>query len=138
MEDSDEFLVDIENREGSSRYRIIVDGLEPITIKRCAMLSRYISKQLEEDLSIDEDDNYIFEVSSPGAERPLKDIRQYPKHIGRQLDIVLKDETHVEGTLKEVEGEKIKVVQKVSKKETSEHWIELGNIKQANVIISFK
>ena len=50
LEGSDEFLVDIENKPGSTKYRVLVDGLEGITIKRCAMISRYISKQIDEDL----------------------------------------------------------------------------------------
>ena len=53
LKGSDEFLVDIENRPGSSKYRVVVDGIESITIKRCAMLSRYLSKQMDEDESLD-------------------------------------------------------------------------------------
>ncbi|MFM9943658.1 MAG: ribosome maturation factor RimP [Bacteroidia bacterium] len=138
LQGSDEFLVDVENKEGSTKYRVLVDGMEPITIKRCAMISRYLSKQMEEDSSLDEDDYFTFEVSSPGADRPLKLPKQYYKHIGRQLAIETQEENKISGTLKAVEENKITVAVQVSKKETIEETIEFKNIKEANVIISFK
>jgi ribosome maturation factor RimP len=138
LEGSDEFLVDIENKPGSTKYRVLVDGLEGITIKRCAMISRYISKQIDEDLSFDEDDYFTFEVSSPGADRPLKLPKQYYKHIGRELEIETLDEQKLTGVLKIVDDEKISITTLVSKKETLDVDIEFKNIKEANVIISFK
>lgn len=137
LQGSDEFLVDVENKPGSSKYRVLVDGLEGITIKRCAMISRYLSKQMEEDSSLDEEDYFTFEVSSPGADRPLKLPKQYYKHIGRKLAIETIDEQKFEGTLKNVDEDKIDIAIVVSKKETIEKGIEFKNIKEANVIISF-
>ena len=138
LQGSEEFLVDMENKAGSSKYRVLVDGIEPITIKRCAQISRYLSKQIEEDTSIDEEDYFTFEVSSPGADRPLKLPKQYFKHIGRQLGIETLDEKKFTGTLKTVDEDKISIAIEVSKKETTNEQIEFKNIKEANVIISFK
>ncbi len=138
LQGSDEFLVDIENKPGSSKYRVVVDGIESITIKRCAMLSRYLSKQMDEDESIDEDDYFTFEVSSPGADRPLKLKKQYYKHIGRQLEVETLDGEKSTGSLISVDEDKIIIEVEVSKKETAAKDIEFKNIKEANVIISFK
>ncbi len=138
LQGSDEFLVDIENKPGSSKYRVVVDGIESITIKRCAMLSRYLSKQMDEDESIDEDDYFTFEVSSPGADRPLKLQKQYYKHIGRQLEVETLDGEKSTGSLISVDEDKIIIEVEVSKKETAAKDIEFKNIKEANVIISFK
>ncbi len=138
LQGSDEFLVDIENKPGSSKYRVVVDGIESITIKRCAMLSRYLSKQMDEDESIDEDDYFTFEVSSPGADRPLKLQKQYYKHIGRQLEVETLDGEKSTGSLISVDEDKISIEVEVSKKETAAKDIEFKNIKEANVIISFK
>jgi len=138
LESSDEFLVDIEYKPSSNKYRLYLDGLEGISIKRCAMVSRYLSKQMEEDTEIDEEDYFTFEVSSPGADRPLKLLKQYPKHIGRQLAIKTLEDIEITGTLKAVEENKIIISSQISKKETIEQTIEFGNIKQVNVIISFK
>lgn len=101
------------------------------------MISRYLSKQMEEDSSLDEEDYFTFEVSSPGADRPLKLPKQYYKHIGRKLAIETIDEQKFEGTLKNVDEDKIDIAIVVSKKETIEKGIEFKNIKEANVIISF-
>ena len=92
LEGSEQFLVDVENKPGSNKYTVLVDGIEAISIKRCGMISRQLSKRMDEDTDIDEDYNFIFEVSSPGADRSLKIVKQYPKHIGRELDIVTTDE----------------------------------------------
>ena len=124
LQGSDEFLVDIENKPGSSKYRVVVDGIESITIKRCAMLSRYLSKQMDEDESIDEDDYFTFEVSSPGADRPL--------------EVETLDGEKSTGSLISVDEDKISIEVEVSKKETAAKDIEFKNIKEANVIISFK
>ena len=138
LKGSDGFLVDIENRPGSNKYRVVVDGIESITIKRCAMLSRYLSKQMDEDESLDEDDYFTFEVSSPGADRPLKLPKQYFKHIGRQLEVETSDGEKLTGSLVSVDEVKISIEAEVSKKETAIKDIDFKDIKEANVIISFK
>jgi ribosome maturation factor RimP len=102
------------------------------------MISRYISKQIDEYLSFDEDDYFTFEVSSPGADRPLKLPKQYYKHIGRELEIETLDEQKFTGILKTVDDGKISIASQVSKKETLDVDIEFKNIKESNVIISFK
>ena len=138
LQGSDEFLVDVENKPGSSKYRVLVDGMEGITIKRCAQISRYLSKQIEEDSNIDEEDYFTFEVSSPGADRPLKLPKQYFKHIGRQMAVETLDEKKLTGTLRSADKDKITLAVQVSKKETADENIEFKDIKEANVIISFK
>jgi len=138
LEGSEQFLVDVENKPGSNKYTVLVDGIEAISIKRCGMISRQLSKRMDEDTDIDEDYNFIFEVSSPGADRSLKIVKQYPKHIGRELDIVTTDEKKITGTLEAVEEETIVLNIQISKKETALERIEFKDIKEANVIISFK
>ena len=102
------------------------------------MLSRYLSKQMDEDESLDEDDYFTFEVSSPGADRPLKLPKQYFKHIGRQLEVETSDGEKLTGSLVSVDEVKISIEAEVSKKETAIKDIDFKYIKEANVIISFK
>ncbi len=65
-------LVDIEYmKEGGSWYlRVIVDKPGGIDIEDCSRISEYVSAQLDEADPIA--DPYFLEVTSPGAERPLK------------------------------------------------------------------
>ncbi len=137
LEGSDEFLVEVENKTGSSRYTVVVDGIEAITIKRCAMISRYISKQLDESGEEESMDYFTFEVSSPGAESPLKYIKQYTKHIGRQVAIETLEDKKLSGKLIGIDGEVITIDVVISKKETQVEQVEFKNIKTANIIISF-
>ncbi len=65
-------LVDIEYvKEGSNCFlRIFVDKEGGIDIDDCGRISEFMSEQLDENDPIT--DAYFLEVSSPGAERPLK------------------------------------------------------------------
>lgn len=58
------------SRAGRRRMlRIIVDSDEGATLDACAELSRAISAKLDETDAMGEDE-YVLEVSSPGADRP--------------------------------------------------------------------
>ena len=131
-------MVYVENKPGSSKYRILIDGMEPISIKQCADLSRHVSNLIDEDTSLNEDEYFTFEVSSPGADKPLKLLKQYFKHIGRQLQVTTNDAKSITGKLEAIEGETLVFLTQISKKETAQVRIEFKDIKEANVIISFK
>ncbi|GAA3376322.1 ribosome maturation factor RimP [Streptomyces sannanensis] len=77
-------LEDIEvSRAGRRRMlRVVVDSEEGVELDACAELSRVISEKLDESDVMGEDE-YVLEVSSPGAERPLKEHRHYVRAIGR-------------------------------------------------------
>ncbi|MGC5344590.1 ribosome maturation factor RimP [Streptomyces sp. DT24] len=62
--------------------RIIVDSEEGVELDTCAELSREISAKLDETDAMGEGE-YVLEVSSPGADRPLTEHRHYVRNIGR-------------------------------------------------------
>ena len=65
-------------KEGQDWYlRVYIDKEGGVTIDDCQAVSRAFN------------DQYIFEVSSPGLTRPLKKEKDYEKSIGRLLDIKL-------------------------------------------------
>jgi len=138
LEGSEQFLVDVENKPGSNKYRILIDGIDAISIKRCGMVSRQLSKFIDEDPEIEEEDNFVFEVSSPGADRPLKFLKQYFKHIGRELSVTTVEDEKITGVLDAIEDDQLTIIIEISKKETQDRKIEFKEIKEANVIISFK
>lgn len=55
------------------------------------------------------DGNFSLEVSSAGIEEPLKMIRQYRKNMGRQVEVVLNDDTRYQGKLVSVEDAAIQI-----------------------------
>lgn len=77
-------IVEIENRPGSRKYTVYIDGEHAVSIDLCIEVSRHISRRIDETLD-ENDEGFTFEVSSPGADRPLKYLWQLKKHIGRYL-----------------------------------------------------
>jgi len=101
-ENSEFELVDIEFvKEGNNRFlRVFVDKEGGIDIEDCGRISEYLSAKLDEKDPIPE--AYFLEVSSPGAERPLKTQRDYERAVGKY--VYVKTYEPVDG-LKEFEGD---------------------------------
>ncbi|WP_392840105.1 ribosome maturation factor RimP [Streptomyces sp. LN500] len=80
------------SRAGRRRVlRIIVDSDEGVELDACAELSRAISEKLDETDAMGEDE-YVLEVSSPGADRPLTEHRHYVRATGRLVKLQLTNE----------------------------------------------
>jgi ribosome maturation factor RimP len=60
------------------------DGTK-VTVDDCARASRAIEARLDADETIV--DRYVLEVSSPGAERPLKTARDWQRFVGRRANV---------------------------------------------------
>ncbi|MEA4962722.1 Ribosome maturation factor RimP [bioreactor metagenome] len=80
-------FVDIEyKKEGGQWYlRLFIDKDGGITVDDCQLVSEALSDMLDEIDPIDH--AYIFEVSSPGIERPLKTERDYKRSLNKELEI---------------------------------------------------
>ncbi|MEW2086080.1 ribosome maturation factor RimP [Streptomyces sp. NPDC005283] len=79
------------SRAGRRRMlRIIVDSDEGVELDACAELSRAISEKLDETDAMGEGE-YVLEVSSPGADRPLTKHRHYVRAVGRLVKFQLHD-----------------------------------------------
>ncbi|WP_328902680.1 MULTISPECIES: ribosome maturation factor RimP [unclassified Streptomyces] len=79
------------SRAGRRRVlRIVVDSEEGVELDTCAELSRAISAKLDETDVMGEDE-YVLEVSSPGADRPLSEHRHYVRATGRLARLNLSD-----------------------------------------------
>lgn len=79
------------SRAGRRRVlRIIVDSDEGVELDACAELSRDISEKLDETDAMGEDE-YVLEVSSPGADRPLTEHRHYVRATGRLAKLQLRE-----------------------------------------------
>lgn len=106
------FLIDVEvrNERGTQIVEIFVDTDTGVTTELCSILSREISRVLEDaDLFRR---RYHLMVSSPGLDRPLKYRRQYPKNIGRIVKVRFRSEQQsetLEGELIEVTDEDISI-----------------------------
>ena len=90
--------------------RVSIDKVEPITIEDCSRVSRIIGPILDNASLIA--GPYDLEVSSPGAERPLRVKEDYARFNGKRVNVRYRTgqtETVVEGQLVAVDGAGIAV-----------------------------
>jgi len=128
------YIVDIE--QSNTKLDVFIDTDEGVKFWQCQKLSRAIEAYLDESLALGE--KYTLEVSSPGIKRPLKFKRQYPRNIGRKLEITLKDRTKIKGKLTEVKEDLIIVESKGAKKrDIIVNTINFDDIEKTKVMISF-
>ncbi|SRR5690554_5923087 len=136
------FLIDLQFRGTTNNriFEIYIDGEKNISAEDCALVSREINSQLEESI----DTSYRLDVSSPGVDRPLKYLKQFPKHINRKFEVSYTkqdpENTDAPGETKKITGKLISVdgedlIFKLNNQ--SEIKINFNNIKKAKVIISF-
>jgi ribosome maturation factor RimP len=128
------FLIELIIR-GLEKNRIIevyIDGEKDISADDCAFVSREIDQQLEALTEFP----YRLDVSSPGVDRPLKFLKQYPKHLNRNFEVSYfqNDETKkLSGRLIALDGEELTFLIN----NQAEKKVNFNNIKKAKVTISF-
>lgn len=138
------FLLDIliSGGEGAQKVLVLLDGDEGVDIDECALLSRKLGEEIESQELIS--NAYILEVSSPGLDYPLQNLRQYKKNVGRNIKTTLLDEKIIKGKLLEVNEDVLKIGEEIPSKvkgkapEIKEIEIPFQNIKKTNVLASFK
>ncbi len=102
IKETDIEIFDVEYVKEGPRYilRIYIDKENGVFIQDCEKVSRSV------EVLIDEEDfikpAYILEVSSPGADRPLKKDSDYTKYAGKMVDLKLYKAI---GGVKEFQGE---------------------------------
>ena len=82
-------LVDVEyvKEAGTWYLRAYIDKPGGITVDDCELVSRAFGDILDEKDYIAE--NYIFEVSSPGLDRPLKKEKDFARSVGKEVEVRL-------------------------------------------------
>ncbi len=137
IKNSDIYLVDVLVSESKIRRKITVflDTDEGIKIDDCSKISHQLGLELEEII----DNAFVLEVSSPGADSPLKMERQFIKNIGRTLKVITVEEEEIKGVLVNFLNNEIEIQPEKKKKIVFDSIkIKLEKIKEAKVIISFK
>ena len=112
--DSQNFeLVDIEFlKEGKNWFlRVYIDKPGGIDIEECAWVSEQLSEKMDELETDPIPQAYFLQVSSPGAERPLKTEEDYLKAIGSYVHLsyyqAIEGEKFHEGTLLSVSDDTV-------------------------------
>jgi len=133
-------LVDIEYvKEGRDWFlRVFIDKETGIDIEECGLVSERLSEKLDEVDPIVH--NYFLEVSSPGAERPLKKDKDFEKAIGKNVFIKtyepIDGEKQFEGILTHFDGITVTVEIKIKTRKKSVN-IPYEKVAQARLAVSF-
>lgn len=108
------FLVEVEVK-GSEQKPVVNIYLDAenrgLDIDECAKVSNELSLVLDAHQLLGE--KYTLNVSSPGLDRPLKDIRQFRKNVGRKVSVSFDTDEGaktIPGTFKEFDDQMLTVV----------------------------
>ena len=105
VEQRNMFLVDVElKHQKIPEVWVLVDSEEEgVDLGKCSEISRALSALMEESDLIS--GSFRLNVSSPGLSRPLSDVRQYKKNVGRLAKVKYKQEEEyltAEGVIEQV------------------------------------
>ncbi len=134
----------VELRRGGSKSRPVLevridrrDG-EKVSVGDCARVSRVLEEKLEADALVSE--AYVLEVSSPGADRPLRSAADWRRFVGRRATVT---SSRLSGGKQEVEilaldgGEGAEVVTLRDIKGI-DHTVDLHDITAARLAFHWK
>ena len=132
---TDKFLVEVFIKT-INRIFVFIDGDNGVKISDCVELSRFIESQYDRE-TVD----FELNVSSAGADQPIRLPRQYLKNIGRSLQVKLSEEEIITGKLEALDEKGITLITKGDKKKkTGPETLNLPfeDIKESKVVIEFK
>ncbi len=132
LEGTDRFAVSVAVRS-DNRIRIFIDSDSHVLIEHCIELSKFIEGQLDREV-----EDFELNVSSSGLDQPYKLSRQYIKNIGREVSVLQKDNSKIEGTLIAADelGFSVKEITNVKKVITENtHTFLYSDIKETKEII---
>ncbi|MEV7281935.1 ribosome maturation factor RimP [Streptomyces sp. NPDC093111] len=117
--------------------RVIVDSEEGVELDACAELSRAISETLDESDVMGEGE-YVLEVSSPGADRPLTQHRHYVRAVGRLVKLQLDEGGELVTRIIAVDEDGLDTeVPGVKGRKATARRVEFSEIAKARVEIEF-
>lgn len=135
----------VELRRAGTRSRPVLDvridrrdGAK-VTIEDCVRVSRAIEAKLDADAELISG-RYVLEVSSPGAERPLRTAAEWRRFAGRRAKVLapaLGGRVEVDIVAVEVDagGADVAVLRDAK---GNEHRVPLAEVKEARLAIKWK
>ncbi len=117
LEGSDIFIVSIKVKPVNN-LKVFLDADDGFSIDKCTSVNRRLYAQIEA-VNLFPDGDFSLEVSSPGVDEPLMQLRQYRKNIGRKVTVTDDEGVDKTGILKEVTDEEITLEIKPAKQKES-------------------
>ncbi|WP_374985575.1 ribosome maturation factor RimP [Streptomyces fradiae] len=117
--------------------RVVIDSDDGVELDAVADVSRAISQKLDETDAMGEGE-YLLEVSSPGADRPLTEHRHFVRATGRLVKFRLHEGGDLVARVLGVDGEGLDVeVPGVKGRKATTRRVEFPEIAKARVEIEF-
>ena len=113
----------------------VVDGPTPLNLDQVTVVSRIISELLDSSDAIG-DTPFTLEVTSPGVDRPLTEVRHWTKNLTRLIKTTLNDGSIITGRLTEFDESNATLVENI-KGRIKNHTVAFSEIKRAVVEIEF-
>ena len=113
----------------------VVDGPTPLNLDQVTVVSRIISELLDADDFMGETP-FTLEVTSPGVDRPLTEVRHWTKNLTRLIKTTLNDGTIITGRLTEFDETNATLVENI-KGRIKNHTVAFSDVKRAVVEIEF-
>ena len=113
----------------------VVDGPTPLNLDQVTVVSRVISELLDSADFMGETP-FTLEVTSPGVDRPLTEVRHWTKNLTRLIKTTLNDGTVIIGRLTEFNETSATLVENI-KGRIKTHSVSFSDIKRAVVEIEF-
>ncbi|MEU6486413.1 ribosome maturation factor RimP [Streptomyces sp. NPDC046887] len=126
------------SRAGRRRMlRVVVDSDHGVELDACAELSRAISEKLDETDAMGEGE-YVLEVTSPGADRPLTEHRHYVRATGRLVKFQLREGGELTARILGVDDEGVDAeVPGVKGRKPTARRLAFADVAKARVEIEF-
>ncbi len=116
----------------NSILRLYIDSPGGVSIEQCSKISRQISSVLEVESQLVRGE-YTLEVSSPGVDRKLFTLEQFPAFIGRKVRVALvaaqSGQRNFEGILIAVKDQQVSL-----EVNGSAINLDFADIAQANIV----
>jgi ribosome maturation factor RimP len=137
LEGTDIFIVSIKVKPVNN-IKVYLDADSGFSIDKCTAVNRKLYARIDEEQMFPAGD-FSLEVSSPGVDEPLTQMRQYKKNIGRKVAVTDNEDKEQTGLLKEVTDEYITLEIKGKKPKDAATITEIpfSNIKKTVVQIIF-
>lgn len=81
---------------------VIIDSDLGVTIDDCVKVSRFVESSLNRD-----EEDFELRVMSAGADMPFSGLRQYQKHLGKEIRVTLNEGERIQGVLMQIEEKEI-------------------------------
>ncbi len=106
----DLYDLDLVRIGGTQTLRVTIDRPEGVTLDDCERVSQSLSVLLDQADPLAE--SYALEVSSPGAERPLRNPEEFRRFLGKRANVrygIGDDERVAEGRLVAVSPDQVEL-----------------------------